>query len=235
MNASEKSVREYLMTQGFRTVVYEPDGKVPPDFLVDGRIAVEVRRLNQNEETAVGHRGLEEVSRPLNVLVKKALAAMGPPVDGTSWFASYTYRRPLPPWRKLDDLLRKALREVAARPTHAGRDVRVAAKLRLSFTRASEVHPTLFVLGAWSDNDSGGFVVSEMARNIQICIAEKASKVSRVRFRYSEWWLALEDRIGYGVLDERDRNQLRELVHVDDLWSKVILVNPLDPFIGFAL
>jgi len=69
MNDSEKSVYEYLVGQGFGTVVYEPDGKVPPDFLVDGRIAVEVRRLNQNEKTATGSRGLEEVSKPLRVLV----------------------------------------------------------------------------------------------------------------------------------------------------------------------
>jgi len=26
-------------------------GRVPPDFLLNGRIAVEVRRLNQNEDT----------------------------------------------------------------------------------------------------------------------------------------------------------------------------------------
>jgi hypothetical protein len=78
MNESEKSVYEYLTSQGLGTVVYEPDGNVPPDFLVDGRIAVEVRRLNQNEETTEGHRGLEEISKPLHALVRKALAAMGP-------------------------------------------------------------------------------------------------------------------------------------------------------------
>jgi hypothetical protein len=54
MNDSEKAVYEYLTSLGFRTVVYEPDGKVSPDFLIDGRIAVEARRLNQNEDTASG-------------------------------------------------------------------------------------------------------------------------------------------------------------------------------------
>lgn len=235
MNDSEKRVYEYLMSQGFRTVVYEPDGKVSPDFLVDDQIAVEVRRLNQNEATAAGHRGLEEVSKPLNALVEKALAAIGPPVDGASWFVSYTYRRPLPPWKTLDNLLRNTLRGVAVSPPIGGRDVRVAARLRLSFTRASKVHPTLFVLGGWSDHDSGGFVVSEMAQNLRLCIAEKSAKVSRVRAKYSEWWLALADRIGYGDVDEHARNRLRELVQVEDQWTKIILVNPLDPSRGFEL
>lgn len=185
MNDSEKSVYEYLTSQGFGTVVYEPDGKVPPDFLVDGRIAVEVRRLNQNEETATGHRGLEEVSKPLNALVEKALAAMGPPVDGASWLVLYTYTRPLPPWRKLEELLLNALREVRDQPSLRDHEARVTSKVRLSFARASKVHPYLFVLGGSSDHDSGGFVVSEMAQNLRICIAEKSLKVSRVRSRYS--------------------------------------------------
>src|SRR5712692_1006971 len=109
MNDSERSVYQYLKSQGLGPVVYEPDGKVPPDFLVDGRIAVEVRRLNEGEQTSAGHRGLEEVWKPLNALVRKALDAMGPPVDGKTWFVSYTYRRPLPPWKALDKSLRSVL------------------------------------------------------------------------------------------------------------------------------
>jgi hypothetical protein len=180
MNDSEKFVFEYLKSRDFRSVVYEPDGKVPPDFLIDGRIAVEVRRLNQNEKTAKGHRGLEEVSKPLNALVEKALIAIGPPVYGVSWFVSYFYRRPLPPWRKLDKLLRNALRELRERPDLETCRIRVAGKLRLSFTRASELHPNLFVLGSYSDQDCGGFVISEIAENLRICMAEKSLKVSRV-------------------------------------------------------
>ncbi len=235
MNESEKSVYEYLTSQGLGTVVYEPDGKVPPDFLVDGRIAVEVRRLNQNEETAEGHRGHEEISKPLHALVCKALAAMGPPVGGTSWFVFYSYSRPLPLWKQLAVLLRKALHEVGDWPELGDHRVSVASKLRLRFTRASKVHSQLFVLGGSSDHDSGGLIVSEIAENLRICIAEKTAKVANVRSRYSEWWLAFEDRIGYGVLDEDDQKQLRELVRRDDQWNRVLLINPLRPTVGFEL
>ena len=235
MNESEKFVFEYLTCRGFSTVVYEPDGNVPPDFLIDGQVAVEVRRLNQNEKTDTGHRGFEEVSKPLKALVEKALAGIGPPVDGVSWFVFYSYRRPLPPWKKLDGLLRNALREVSERPDLETHEVRVASNLRLRFTRASKVHPELFVFGAWSDHECGGFVISEMAQNVRICMAEKSLKVFRVRSRYAEWWLALDDRIGYGDLDESDRNQLRKLVQLSEPWSKIILVNPLRPSSGFEM
>ncbi len=48
MDRTEKLVSEHLAHRGYKYVVYEPDGNIPPDFLVDGSIAIEVRRLNQN-------------------------------------------------------------------------------------------------------------------------------------------------------------------------------------------
>jgi len=38
---------------------------VPPDILVEGKIAVEVRCLNQMQEAEAGSSGLEEISIPL--------------------------------------------------------------------------------------------------------------------------------------------------------------------------
>ena len=62
MDDSEARIAAYLAHRGFTDVVYEPDGNVPPDFLVDGRIAVEVRRLNLNAVTGTEYQGLEEAS-----------------------------------------------------------------------------------------------------------------------------------------------------------------------------
>src|SRR5213595_1852143 len=102
MDSSEGIVSEYLSHRGFRDVVYEPDGNVPPDFLVDGRIAVEVRRLNQHERIGDVPRGLEQTSIPLDRLVIRILESMGPPTVGMSWFVSYSFRRPLPSKKVLE-------------------------------------------------------------------------------------------------------------------------------------
>ncbi len=235
MNNSERTILKYLQNKNLGDVVYEPDGNVPPDFLVNGRIAVEVRRLNENVKTAAGYRGLEEISKPLNVLVRKALAATGPPVYGTSWFVFYTYSRPLPAWKKIDMHLRRALDEAADQPNLDAHKIWVANKMRFRFARASKVHPHLFILGGSADHDSGGFVVAELADNLRLCIDEKSAKVLKVKDRYPEWWLALEDRIAYGVLDREDQEQLRQLIRRDGRWNKIIMVNPLNPSMGFEL
>jgi len=235
MNQSEKSVYQYLKSRGFSLVVHEPDGKVPPDFLVDGHIAIEVRRLNEGDDTGKGHRGLEEVSKPLHTLVTRTLAAIGPPSDDVTWFVHLTYRRPLPSWKSLRNDLHDALTNVKMRTDLQDLELRVSNKIRLSFIRASKPHPDLFVLGGSSDRDSGGFVVAELVKNLNVYIAEKARKVERVRHRYPDWWLAFEDRIGYGALDEDDQADLRKLINVAAPWSRIILVNPLNPASGFEL
>ncbi len=235
MDASEKSVSLYLANRGYGALVYEPDGNVPPDFLIDGRIAVEARRLNQNDDTPEGFRGLEETAKPLHAAVTKVLTALGPPTTGVSWFVIYTFSRPLPSWRQLEKTLADALRHLQEEPSDQPTAIRIARGFTLRFIQASKTHPTFFVLGGSSDHDGGGFVVAEMARNLRICIDEKSRKVARFLDRYPEWWLVLEDRIGYGVLDEPDRHDLRELISVDDPWSKIVFVSPLNPAMGFEL
>jgi hypothetical protein len=54
MRWEEELAQHYLVSLGLGQVVYEPEPNLPPDFLINGTVAVEVRRLNQNEITAGG-------------------------------------------------------------------------------------------------------------------------------------------------------------------------------------
>ena len=72
---------EYLAQQNFSDLVYEPDGNVPPDFLINGHIAVEARRFNHNEEgSETDPVGLEELWKPLETTVTTVIESMGPPL-----------------------------------------------------------------------------------------------------------------------------------------------------------
>jgi hypothetical protein len=93
---SDQWAYEYLVDRGFANIVYEPNGNVSPDFVVEGLIAVEARRLNQNKESANRLHGLEELWKPLQTTVTTVIESMGAPIAGSSWFVQYSFKRPLP-------------------------------------------------------------------------------------------------------------------------------------------
>ena len=109
MNREEQVAREYLVHLGYHYIVHEPDGNQTPDFLVDGRLAVEVRRLNQNELTESGYCGLEVTRIRRRTQIESLLASLGPAKWGTSWFVHYTIKRPLTEWKHLRVPLRHRL------------------------------------------------------------------------------------------------------------------------------
>ena len=96
------------------------------------------------------------------------------------------------------------------------------------------VKSSLFILGGYLDLDSGGFVISEVNRNLVICTKEKSEKIKDIRWKFPEWWLVLIDYIGYG-LSEIDLSQLREIQKTEKDWDKIILVNPLNPKNGVEI
>jgi hypothetical protein len=229
MNDSERIAFQFLAGLEIGEVAYEPDGNIPPDFLIDGRIAVEVRRLNQNEEIDGGYRGLEVTSKPLHSLVTRVLDESGPPAGSRSWFVWYTVRRPLPPWNDLELLLRSAVQHFRERIEDPPQQIRLAPGLRLDFLRATDQHDTLLLLGGSSDHDSGGFVIAELLHNLDLCITEKAKKIAPLQHRYPEWWLVFDDRIAYGVLDRQDIAELRALLRAPHQFRRMFLVDPTLP------
>jgi hypothetical protein len=235
MDSCERTIQEYLDSLRIGHVRYEPDGNVPPDFVIDGRIAVEARRLNEHEEVDGGYRGLEITAKPLAAAVVKALANSGSPIDSRSWFVHYSVRRPLPSWKEVEKSLRDAVQEFRHLAADPPREMRLGRFLRLRFHAASQPHPTLLILGSSSDHDAGGFVVAELCRNLELCIREKSRKVAAYLERYPEWWLAFEDRISYGQLDPGDVAQVRQALGPVARFAKVILVNPLQPTRGIEL
>ena len=232
MRRSEKAVDRFLRGLGLGDVRFEPDGNVPPDFLVDERVAVEARRLNQNELLGSGYRGLEVTATPLQTAVAKVLKEQGPPPSASSWFVFYTFSRPLPDWRQLEQLLRAALAEFKARLEDPPHELRMAPGFRLEFERASRPHSSWFVPGGSVDHDSGGFTVAELITSLSICIEEKSRKVEPFLSRYAEWWLAFEDTIAYGDLDDDELAELNNHVAVDHPFARVILVSPVEPHSG---
>ena len=235
MNDDEQTACEYLRSCGFVDPVYEPDGQVPPDFLLSGRIAVEARRLNQMHESDTETAGLEEISIPLAKNVAALLKDFGPPVGDCSWFVRVRFKRPFSPWKQLRGSLRKELQAFAEDPSMERDTIRVEQNLTVRFHPASGPQDQFLEFGGYTDQDAGGWVVPELERNLRICLREKMAKVSSYRNKYNEWWLVLIDRIAYGGIDDRTVAKLSD--RLDDLaaWDRVLLVNPLDATHGVQI
>lgn len=226
MDRTEKKVSEYLDFAGMTNWQFEPDGNVPPDFLVNG-IAIEVRRLNQHHFTKDAVRGLEVDSIPLIQRVTNLIASINPPIINESWFVFIRFSRPLGKWKLLQKEIYKALNNFLSRKTRSSGSVIKNENFELDLTRASKIHSATFIFGGYSDDESGGWLIDEMQKNIAYCIDEKTKKINSYKSNYQTWWLALVDYIGYG-LDDFDREQFMRFVSIEHDWDKVILVDPND-------
>jgi hypothetical protein len=234
MDVSEKLVDTYLRSIGFTDVRYEPDGNVPPDFLANGRVAVEVRRLNQNHDDGRGKglRGLEETAIPLWQRFRDYVTGLGPArATDQSWYVYYRFSRPTPAWadlkRELDAILLPFMASVDPQPFEV--QLKVGGEFWIKLFRAGSRKPTFFRPAGHSDEQSGGWLIGEIDTNLKHSIVEKAAKIAGCRAKYPEWWLVLPDHIGYGI-DGFEQELFFDQVTVSpEGFDKIILLDPRDP------
>jgi hypothetical protein len=226
MKKEEALADRYLRSIGFVDPVFEPDGNVPPDFVCDGRIAIEVTRLNQRDTEGAG---LEERSIPLTARFVALLASLGPPAADGCYFVGFTFRRPLERWPIVRERIKSALLTFDYWTLGDSNYARVpiAERFEIAILRANKVGAQRFVLAGLNDHDSGGWIVSELMRNIEITVAEKAKKVQPYRSRYPEWWLVLVDTIS--LASSADASELRAHLARSPNWTRVVLIDPRTP------
>jgi hypothetical protein len=222
MNKDEQIAEGYLKSLDLGAVIYEPDGKVPPDFLVDGRIAVEVRRLNQHYEVDGKLRGLEQDSIALQQSIEKLLNEFATPEPAATWFACFSFRRPVLEWKTLRTLLRDALSSFLRAPTDHLRRIAITESFDLTIIRSTEAHEKCFLFGACTDMDAGGWIVSEVIRNASAFISAKSLKVEPYLDRYPIWWLVLVDYIALGGEEDDVRKHISRL----EPWDRVVILGP---------
>ncbi len=95
MNDDEKQVKAHLESRGFTDVIREPVKDSTPDFLVNQKIAIEVRRLYENWFTESEVKGLEETAISLRKNILELLREFGKPVKDESWWVRFEFSRPV--------------------------------------------------------------------------------------------------------------------------------------------
>lgn len=228
MDQSEQIAELFLKHLGFTDVIYEPDGNVPPDFLVAGRIATEVRRLNKHVGVEHNPEALEKVQFPMLARIRGLLESIGPPNRGSTWFVTYHFGRPVESWSTLGPRVRKWLEAFRDGPQATAEESDFGGGFEVRLVRAGETYEQLFALGGYADQDSAGWLAHDLKLNIEHCASEKLRKTARFRDRYPEWWLILVDHIGYALSDFA-RDVLRDQLPTVAGWDRATLVSPLDP------
>jgi hypothetical protein len=228
MDKTESIAKLHLSGRGYADIVYEPQPNQSPDFLVNGRIAVEVRRLNQNFEAEDGPVGLESAQIAIERMVYRLVSEIAPPPGVCeSWWVMLSYERPLRDWIHLRRSIRRALVDFRNSTIRLPQTIRVS-NVELEILRLdSPPDPSdpFLQVGSTSDDDTGGFIQSELVRNINICIDEKTRKIARVHANYPSWWLLLVEHMHIGI-SSVDGAQVMKLIQLPSVWDKLIIVSP---------
>lgn len=235
MDREEGIVKKYLTLLGHQDVVYEPDGQVPPDFLVNGKIAVEVRRLNQHYFESEAPKPLEQLEHSLRDRLTRLLQKYEIEPHDSSAFVFLNFQRPLQPSKNNLKKIKTEL-DLHLAELDKPKKVDINDNLSIQFLPTLNRYESAYVYGGMTDNDTGGFLFSKMYKNLAIVIEEKQGKVKPYLNRYSSWWLALVDYLNFGSgLTEKELNQLKKTVPSDVVFQKVLLISPTDPANAFTL
>jgi hypothetical protein len=234
MKWEEISAKKYLESAGFQNILYEPDGNIPPDFLIDSTIAVEVRRLNQHIKISgsVVLEPIEKLHFSLIPKIESLLEEFSNVPHNNSAYVTIDYSRPLKLSKELLAQIKKTLdiNLDQLENLHIRKIVTINKHLKLSIWPTNMRYESAYILGAIADDDTGGMVVSNVYKNLKLIIKEKENKIKPHFSKYKTWWLILIDLIGYG-LREYDMEQLNSLEFETSIFNKIILLDPENPTI----
>jgi hypothetical protein len=216
MKYEETIAQKYLEGLNIGAVKYEPNGNIPPDFSVAGRIGVEVRRLNENYFEQKGDAtGLENESIPIIEQLKAALKELNGKEGDDNYFLVLRLQRPVKR-AKLKELFIEGLEQFLNGTKTTPHSIAIASGLSIEIRKLSLLKGPTFRIGLIIDQDSGGLVVDLSATNIDHCIKEKSLKTAPYWTKYEAWWLVFVDAIGIDLMEHEIR----------DLRSRISTIQP---------
>ncbi len=226
MNEDEQIVFNHFFLEHGSNVIFEPNGNVPPDFLLNSSIAIEVRRLNQNFISKGKSEGLETLSHQLYGAFNEVLVSFDTMFSGKSYWAFLEYKRPFADSIKNG----KTLMQSALSQFINFDNVKLPYQININESIILEIHDSLpvegriFRPGGSDDHNAGGFVISTYIENIHHCIHEKSEKIKNEKYKYKLWHLYLVDHLNFG-LDFQDIIEVKKLVANLEEFDKLVLVN----------
>jgi len=231
MKSEESIAEKFLKTISHEVITYEPDGNRTPDFSLGQNIGVEVRRLSKTITQYGKSTVPEELEFKLIPKIEKLFSSIELKENENGYFAMISFERPLNPTKVFIKKLSDALSSLNDKNTIINQKL-VLENLEISFFESNESLKSRFILGMYSDRDSGGFVLSNISESLTKVIIEKERKIQPFYNQYESWWLVLIDQIGKG-LNKNEASQIENTALKNSKFEKVFIVSPLPPHIGY--
>ncbi|MBS0586684.1 MAG: hypothetical protein JSS37_01725 [Proteobacteria bacterium] len=215
----EEAIAENFLKKNCHDVIYEPDGNVSPDFLIENSIAVEVRRLNEQYYDKDGNtNGLEETAIPLKNRIKKVFSNYN--AETNNFWVALHYERVDGKLDVSEKMIREAIDAFQKQNEITPFKYKLSSNVSLKFVAGSSKLSHKYKIGIESDEDSGGWVVGLYTEVIKHCIKEKEKKINK---KYKRWWLILVDYIC--CMDEDDKVDIVRNITKPSCFERIIVIN----------
>jgi hypothetical protein len=226
MNKDEKLAYQFLKYSGFKNIIHEPDGNIPPDFLCDLKIAVEVRRLNQHIDYNNNQKPIEELNFRLIPRINELFKSLNKDFKGNSIAVSIRFKRPLSVNSKLVSSVKSILYKNIPFEGKT-KIIDINPNLQFKLYNSTQKLSKSIMVGSIHDMDGGGSIVSIIQENLKLVLAEKERKVKPFLKKYKSWWLILCNHI-WDNLDVLDIRQINDFPSFETFFDRIILISPYD-------
>ena len=241
-NCDELRAQQWLKSQGYTDIIdLSIDGTDPPDFVVEKRIGVEVRRLNWMTDANRKNQGAEELEKPLEKMISKILEDAGEPPGGYSVEVSCDLLDDrLPPNKEtlrqvgqaVDDYVDLLDKAVQSGGAPVDWQKQTECRIAMNFQPFATSDPGEFILmPVEAATQFRGWPTHASIDSIKRCIAEKTDKIKNKIHLYPEWWLVVVDHDlnTPGEWEEDDWETIRNDLVDTKPWSKIIVLSETQP------
>jgi hypothetical protein len=224
MKKEEKIAKAYLETLS-SDVVYEPDGKIPPDFRLNQIVAVEVRRLNKNIFVGKLGKGLEQDQHSLVDGLSEIIREFDSPILTDNYRIKLRISRPTPKIKNLKSVAKKRLRSFLENIPEMPFEIKLSSNISIVLTKDNRKSTRVFHIAVVTDLGSCGWTAPDYMENINFCVLEKTERIQKYKFKYPEWWLVLVDFLAAGI-EEPEKTFVIQHIIKGAHWKKIIVIHP---------
>lgn len=219
MNKDEEIAKSYLNNLGFQKLEFEPNGNIPPDFSLNKKIGIEVRRLNKHfngeslEKIEFG-----EIRKIENFILKFNSNKTFKKTHSVSIY----YLRPLR-FKQIKKKIESCLNHYSEN-LNQNFEYNIAENFSMSILEYTERFESDFEVMFWNDENKGGVVIKDLKSNITLALKEKEEKIVKYFNEFEEWWLILINHISPNIRNQ-ELEVLKQEIPKSNLFKKIIILD----------